>query len=168
MEKKILKLSAMTEKEFHPYGIIITGDGRTPDADVDELKFWNKLGVMVHAGNTSISIVQTYGRNGLVEETLECHKTTGEALLPTEDIYIVVALPDDEDASRPDFNTVKAFPVKKGEAVILNPGVWHHAPLTEAETANTFVAFYENTPDEDFFAYQLKDDFGLYYEVELE
>ncbi|HAK45131.1 MAG TPA: hypothetical protein DCO79_04315 [Spirochaeta sp.] len=167
MEKRIINCTELTESNFAAYGTIISGEGRAPDADVAELKFWNKLGVMVHGGNTSISIVQTYGRNGLVEETLEQHSTTGEALLPTEDIFIVIALPDANDSKRPDFDTIKAFPVKKGSAVILNPGVWHHAPLTQAETANTFVAFYENTPTEDFFAYELKDEFGFYYEVEL-
>ena len=67
----------------------------------------------------------------------------------------------------PDFDSVKAFPVRKGQAVILHPGIWHHAPLTKADTANTFVAFYENTPEEDFFAYELKDEFGFYYELVL-
>ncbi|HAK46601.1 MAG TPA: hypothetical protein DCO79_11875 [Spirochaeta sp.] len=167
MEKRVIKCTDLTVENFSGYGVIITGAGKVPDADIPELKFWNKLGVMNHRGDTSISIVQTYGKNGLIEETLEQHKTTGEALLPTEDIYIVTALSDKNDPRKPDFNTVKAFPVKKGEAVIFNPGVWHHAPLTKAETANTFVAFYENTPDEDFFAYELKDEFGFYFEVEL-
>lgn len=166
MEKRIIKCSKMTAENFADYGLWITETSKAADADCSELKFWNKLGVMGHKGNTSISIVQTYGKNGLIEETFEQHKTTGEALLPTEDIYIVAALSDKDKADKPDFDTVKAFPVKKGEAVILHPGVWHHAPLTEAETSNTFVAFYENTPDEDFFAYELKDDFGLYFEVE--
>jgi ureidoglycolate lyase len=166
MEKRTIKPVELIEGNFKPYGTIIRGSGRTPDADIPELKFWNKLGVMDHKGNTSISIVQTYGKNGLIEETLEQHQRTGEALLPTEDIFIVAALSSKEDPKKPDFDTIKAFPVKKGEAVILNPGVWHHAPLTEAETANTFVAFYENTPDEDFFAYELKEEFGFYYELE--
>lgn len=167
MDKKSIKLTELTESNFSSYGTVISGAEKTPNADVDELKFWNKLGVMEHKGNTSISIVQTYGKNGLIEETMEQHSTTGEALLPTEDIFIVVALPDTEDSKKPDFDTVKAFPVRKGTAVILNPGVWHHAPLTQAETAKTFVAFYENTPEEDFLAYELKDEFGFYYELEL-
>ena len=167
MEKRKVKCTEMTTENFADYGVWISGTSKTPDADCEELKFWNRLGVMDHKGNTSISIVQTYGKNGLIEETFEQHKTTGEALLPTEDIYIVIALSNKNEADKPDFETVKAFFVRKGEAVILHPGVWHHAPLTKAETANTFVAFYENTPDEDFFAYELKDEFGLYYEVEL-
>ena len=167
MEKRKINITEMTAENFADYGVWITETSKNPDADCEELKFWNKLGVMDHKGNTSFSIVQTYGKNGLVEETLEQHKTTGEALLPTEDIYVVIALSDKKDSAKPDFDTIKAFPVKKGEAVILHPGVWHHAPLTRAKTANTFVAFYENTPDEDFFAYELKDEFGFYYEVEV-
>ncbi len=167
MEKITVKLTEMTAENFADYGLWITDAAKTPDADCEELKFWNRLGVMDHKGNTSISIVQTYGKNGLVEETLEQHKTTGEALLPTEDIYIVAALSAKDVPDKPDLDTVKAFRVKKGEAVIMYPGIWHHAPLTKAEKANTFVAFYENTPDEDFLAYELKDEFGCWFEVDL-
>lgn len=157
----------MSRDSFSDYGVWISDATKAPDADCDELKFWNRLGVLDHEGNTSVSIVQTYGKNGLIEETLEQHEKTGEALFPTEDIWVVAALSRKDDSKKPDLDTVKAFPVKKGEAIIFHPGVWHHAPLTKAEKANTFVVFYENTPDEDFLDYGLKDEFGLYFEVEL-
>ncbi|MBI9109005.1 MAG: ureidoglycolate lyase [Spirochaetales bacterium] len=166
MEKKTVKLSPMSAEAFSEYGTFISGGIKAPDADIPELKFWNRLGVLGHAGDTSVSIVQTYGKNGLLEETLESHFNTGEALLPTEDIFVVVALAEKNNPQKPNLETIKAFPVKKGEAVIFSPGVWHHAPLTEAETANTFVVFKSDTPETDCLALELKDEFGLYYEVE--
>jgi len=155
----------MSVESFRDYGQYLSEGLRAPDADVPELKFWNRLGELNHEGNTSVSVVQTYGKNGLFEETFERHQRSGEALLPIEDIYIVAALTDKNDQDKPDLDTVKAFAVKKGEAVILGPGVWHHAPLTEAETANTFVVFQADTPENDFFAIELKEEFGVYFEV---
>lgn len=167
MENMKLRLTPITDYNFRDYGVRISDTQREPDADSSEFRFWNKLGVLDHGGNSSISIVQTYGRNGLVEESLERHINTGEALLATEDIYIVIALSMKDDPEKPDLDTVKAFHIKKGEGVILQPGTWHHAPLTEAETANTFVVFYENTPDEDLLIYDLKLEFGCVFEIDL-
>ena len=155
----------MSEAAFSEYGRWISADLRDADADIPELKFWNRLGLMEHQGDTSVSIVRTYGKNGLIEETLERHMKTGEALLPTEDIIIVVALPADSSGEKPNLDTVKAFPVKKGEAVILHEAVWHHAPLTEADTADTFVVFKSDTPENDFLALELKEEFDVYFEV---
>ncbi len=164
-ERRIQCLSAESE-EFRPYGQHISSLIRDPDADNGELKFWNKLAVMDHEGHTSISIVQTYGKNGLEEHTLERHANTSEVLIPTEDIVVVAALSRGDDPLRPDLDSVKAFFVEKGSAVRFKKGIWHHAPLTKAETAKTFVLFYEDTPDEDMLAYELDEEYGLYFTVE--
>lgn len=166
MEKRHLSCLKASSEEFKPYGQHISSLVRNPDADIDELKFWNRLAVMDHQGHTSISIVQTYGKNGLEEHTLERHANTSEVLVPTEDIFVVAALSRADDPLRPDLDSVKAFSVEKGSAVRFNKGVWHHAPLTRAEVANTFVLFYEHTPDEDMLAYELDDEYGLYFTVD--
>lgn len=154
-----------SDASFTPYGQYIADTLRDPNASGEELCFWNRLAVMDHEGHTSISIVQTYGRNGLEEHTLERHEKTSEVLIPTGDIVVVAALSREDDPKKPDFDTVKAFSVPKGSAIRFKKGVWHHAPLTEAKQVNTFVLFYENTPDEDFFAYDLDEDFGLWFRV---
>ena len=147
------------------YGQFITTATRAADAAGEELSFWNKLAVMDHNGATRISIVQTYGRHGLEEHTLEQHTNTSEVLVPTDDIIVVVALSEKERPNVPDLESVKAFRVPKGCAVRLKKGVWHHAPLTTKEVTNTFVLFYENTPEEDFLAYELEEEFNLYFVV---
>ena len=154
-----------TDASFAPYGQCISSALRKPDSSGEELAFWNKLAVMDHEGHTSVSIVRTYGRNRLEEHTLERHERTSEVLIPTEDIIVVAALSNAADPKMPDLDTVKAFSVPKGSAVRFKKGVWHHAPLTQAEVANTFVLFYENTPDEDFLAYELDAQFGCYFVV---
>ncbi len=152
------------DKLFEEYGQVISPEKADPAADCDELMFWNRLGVMSHTGNTSVNIVRTYGRNGLIERDLERHLNTGEALLASKDIYIVVALSKGDE---PDLDTVKAFSVKAGEGVILSPGTWHHAPLTKADTADTFVVFCATTPEEDMYAVNLEEKYGITYEVKI-
>ena len=74
MEKRLIKCTDLTEENFTGYGVIITGAGKAPDADIPELKFWNKLGVMNHKRDTSISIVQTYGEKVLLKKPLSSIK----------------------------------------------------------------------------------------------
>ena len=154
-----------SDANFSAYGQYIATSLREANAIGEELCFWNKLAVMDHTGHTSISIVQTYGRNGLEEHTLEQHVDTSEVLIPTEDIIVVAALSRADDPKKPDLDTIRAFSVPKGSAIRFKKGVWHHAPLTEAPQANTFVLFYEHTPEEDFLAYDLDTDFGMYVVV---
>lgn len=165
MEKKILKAVPIQESSFAPYGSWISETVRSADAAVEELSFWNGLSRMEYAGNTSVSIVQTYGKNGLTEYDLECHTATEETIIPTDDIFVVTALSTD-DPSKPDLRTVAAFKVPKGSAITFAKGVWHHAPLTRQEKTNSFVIFQSTTPDEDMLALALVDTFGLYYELE--
>jgi ureidoglycolate hydrolase len=167
MKRIEIRCEQASDVSFTPYGQYITSLERAPDASGEELSFWNRLAVMDHEGHTSISIVQTYGKNGLEEHTLERHATTSEVLIPTDDIIVVAALSQKDDADKPDLNTVKAFSVPKGSAVRFKKGVWHHAPLTQVEQTQTFVLFYENTPDEDFLAYDLDTDFDTYVVVTM-
>ncbi len=164
MKNTVLECLNSRDKKFEEYGQVISPGKRAPDADCDELQFWNRLGVMEHSGNTSVNIVRTYGKNGLLEMDLERHIKTGEALLATQNIYIVVAL---SKGYEPDLDTVKAFSVKAGEGVILNPGTWHHAPLTQADIADTFVVFAASTPENDMLSVNLVEKYGICYEVKI-
>lgn len=167
MDMRILKAERITVENFRMFGTLVSSESRKPDADVEELKFWNRLGVMEHSGDTSVSIVETFGKNGLVESTLERHLKTGETLIPAGDIIIIAALSSKENIDMPDPDSAKAFSVKTGEAIIFAPGTWHHAPLTTEESVKTFVIFQADTPENDFFDLDLAETFGFNYKVEL-
>ncbi len=167
MDVKVIPCVPITQENFSEYGDFMTVFTREADAVNDELSFWNKLGAMDHTGNTSVSIVQTYGKNGLIEKNLERHQYTEETLIPTDDIVVVTALSDSDNSGIPDLHTVKAFAVKKGSAVKFHRNTWHHAPLTQLPETNTFVIFKETTPSEDCFVIDLPEQFGLYYQVKI-
>ena len=63
MEMRILRAENIMVENFREFGTLISSESRKPDADVEELKFWNKLGVMGHSGDTSVSIVETFGKS---------------------------------------------------------------------------------------------------------
>ncbi|MFA5513882.1 MAG: ureidoglycolate lyase [Sphaerochaetaceae bacterium] len=165
MKKIELQCLDASDETFLKYGQFISTSDRGADAANDELSFWNKLALMDHSGLTSVSIVQTYGKNGLEEHTLEQHTTTSEVLIPTDDIIVVAALSQKEKPNVPDLESAKAFKVPKGSAIRFKKGVFHHAPLTKEAVTKTFVLFYENTPEEDFLAYDLDKEFNLYFVV---
>jgi len=166
MKETTLKCSPLDQDSFAPYGQYISADSRPADAAVEELSFWNRLAVMEYPGKTSVSIVQTYGRNGLTEYTLEQHSRSEETIIPTDDIYVVVGLSEASDAQRPDLSTVKAFFVPKGSAITFAKGVWHHAPLTELEQTRSFVIFQETTPDEDLLVLDLPAEYDLFFKID--
>ncbi len=167
METRIIPCEEISTESFAAYGSYISPDTTAPDAANEELAFWNRLGIMDHVGNTSVCIVQTYGKNGLIENNLERHRKTCETLIPTDDIIVVVALTDPDDSDLPDFTTVRAFSVRKGSAVMLKRNTWHHAPLTVKERVNTFVVFDEHTPEDDLYVLDLPERFGFFYTIEI-
>ncbi len=166
MEERVLRCETIDPEGFAPFGQVISVYSREADASNDELQFWNRLSEMSYEGKTSISIVETYGKNGLDEFNLEQHTESEETLIPTDDIYIVVALSDPADPKKPDIEAARAFKVPRQSAVTLGKGVWHHAPLTKEEVTRTFVVFQSTTPEEDFFMVDLADDYDCYLSVE--
>ncbi len=165
MKEIIIPCRTGSAEAFAPYGQFVSSKTRAADADCEELKFWNKLGVMDVEGKTSVSVVQTYGKNGLTEYNLERHLCTEETIIPTDDIYVVAALDIPGDNEKPDMNSVQAFLVPKGCAVIFGKGVWHHAPITKQDLTNSFVIFKETTPDEDMLALDLAETYDLHFTI---
>ncbi len=134
---------------FSEYGMLVTTEGKTPDADNTAFRFWDQLGKIEKHAN-SIGIVRAFPRSPRVCPLLEKHKDTSETLIPIEDgIVLVCALSQQGAAHKPDLSTVKAVHVRKGEALMLKPGVWHYAPMVTEREVNIFVIFKAETPEHD-------------------
>ena len=135
--------------EFSEYGTLVTNEGKTPDTDNPAFRFWDQLGKIEEHAN-SIGIVQAFPQSPRICPLLEKHNETSETLIPIEDeIVVVCALSRKDSPDRPDLSTVKAVRVRRGEALVLRPGVWHYAPMVTEQKVNTFVIFKAETPDHD-------------------
>ena len=167
MSEKILACSELSAAAFSSYGSFVSAKSRTADADCGSFKFWNGLATTRMEGETSFCIVEAYGSGGLKENALEQHLNTTETLIPTKDIAIVVATSDTRDGRKPDLDSLKAFRVKAGDAVMFGRGVWHHAPLSLGETSITYVVFDKATPDKDLYVLELQKEYGFTLKVDI-
>ena len=167
MDIKKIKAVKVSVKNFAPYGEYISTSNRKANATNKVFSFWNALGSVKIEGETSIGIVKTVLQKKMQEDGLEHHKNTSEVLVATGDIVVVATLSDKNNSELPDTATVKAFIVPKGDAVILNPGTWHHAPLAKKKTCNVYVIFDKSTPEKDFYYVDLNKTFGFNWKIKF-
>jgi len=160
MKDTVLACVDASVATFKPYGQFVSTANRTADATCQEFSFWNALGVMEASGPVSVCIVRANLQPAMRETAMERHLKTTETLIPTGDVVLVAALTDPNNKDLPDPATAQAFRVKKGDAVVFGPGVWHHAPLALTETCNVFVVFDQSTPEKDFYLVELEKTFG--------
>jgi ureidoglycolate lyase len=151
--------------DFQSYGVCVSVDNRQPDYDSPEFKFWNKLGIIESQNKCSICMVESYPQKQSLSTVFECHTRTGETLIPVEnDVLLVLGLSKNSQHNEMDYDSVKAFLVRKGTAVILNPGTWHYAPIAQHEMVHTFVVFDHATPDSDVIKIDSQDA-GVGWEI---
>jgi ureidoglycolate hydrolase len=165
MDIKKIKAVKATVKNFTPFGHYLSTSNRKADSTNKVFSFWNSLGSVKINGETSFCIVKTMPRPAMREDGMERHLKTSEALIATGDIVVVATLSDDKNPKLPDPATVKAFVIPKGDAVIFNPKVWHHAPLALKEACNVYVVFDKTTPEKDFYYVDLEKEFGFNWEI---
>jgi len=105
------------------------------------------------ATRASFSICRVEKRP-LVVDTSEYHNNCGEGLLPLDSdilIHVAVATPDELDTE-----TIQVFHVPKGTMVVLDVGVWHHAPFAYGnDSANVLVVLPERTYKKDCYVTEL-------------
>jgi len=167
VDTTVLKCIDATEHSIGGYGTLISTGEKTADAASKEFKFWNRLGEMSLSETASVCIVESYKSETLSSTVFERHQNTSETLIPTDDIVIVIALPGKDGNTEPDWESVKAFRVRKGDAVILSKDVWHYAPMSIDGMVKTFIVFNTNTPDKDYFSVDSGELHNIEYKVEL-
>ncbi|OQX29187.1 MAG: hypothetical protein B0D92_05050 [Spirochaeta sp. LUC14_002_19_P3] len=145
-------------KNTKDFGTLISSNYHPAKYKGNDFRLFLNIAENKFAGNVSFSIVDSYRSAGNITASLEYHLKTKEALIPTQsDIVLILAKPKLET---PDIATARAFRIKQGDAFIIHEGVWHYAPLTEKESAKTFVVFTSTTPYDDVVLVDLEKEFG--------
>lgn len=152
-----------TEIDISPYGSLLHTAGRIPDAETKDFSYWDGLGELSFSQG-SVGLVRSYPRARHICPSLERHGNTSETLIPVNgDIVVVCALSRDDDEYIVDQDTVTALRVRRGEALTLNPGVWHYAPMVRDVSVDSFVIFRKDTLREDLIKEEYEEE--LYLEV---
>lgn len=158
MNIKKIPIENADNKNTREFGTLISSNYHPAKSKGSDFAFFMNIAENKFTGSVSFSIVDSYRTAGNITKSLEYHLKTKEALIPTQsDIVLILAKPKLE---KPDISTAKAFRIKQGDAFILHEGVWHYAPLTEEESAKTFVVFTSTTPYEDVVLVDLEKEFG--------
>lgn len=134
-----------TEIDIFAYGTLVHTGSRVPDTETEDFSYWDGLGVLSFPQGI-IGLVRSYPRARHLCPSLERHGNTSETLIPVNgDIVVVCALSKEDDEFKVDQDTVVALRVHRGEALTLNPGVWHYAPMVRDVSVDTFVIFRKDT-----------------------
>lgn len=142
-----LKPVALTAKAFKDYGSVIHRAAGKPMAKNAEITYWGKVATLAMGKAVSTGVLVNR-RRPLVVKSLERHARTAEILVALEgDSVFCVARPSPSGKS---IAGLKAFRVRRGEALALKPGTWHWVPFpVEGATSTFLVVFASGTEAKD-------------------
>ena len=145
MNKLIVKeLSLESFKEYGAFAKMIGPDSY--HFGQDPILFYRDI-IQLDMGKStraSFSICQVKERPFVVDVT-EFHSSCGEGILPLDSDILIHVAPASPTNKIP-LEEFEVFKVEKGTMVVLNPGVFHHAPyVVGADIANVLIVLPERT-----------------------
>ena len=148
MQQEIkLSVREATTDSLAPFGRVITHRDREPTFDSPEFAFFADLAIAGFGPETAFGMV--VARPGpLTATTFERHHLTPELVAPL-DGEVVVILGAKSDQGPPPVTDYTAFRVRPGTVLLLDPGVWHFAPLAIDSIVSILIGFRRGTPSDD-------------------
>ena len=144
-----LPIQDLLPEAFAPFGKVIEQPTRPADGDGPGWKWWGGVGILPGQGHSyAIGYLDLQPVSEWRFDWAERHHASPELLVPTGgDCLIHVAPPDhpDELDRLPPLDRFKLFRVRPGQAVLLNPKVWHGAPLALGQALNVVVLLDQGT-----------------------
>lgn len=147
-----LSIQDLTEHVFAPFGKIIEQPNRAQDAQGPGWKWWSENALMESADRPYQIGYLDLTPAELKFDWAERHMRSAELIIPTGgDCLVYVAPPDypEEPERLPLFERFQVFRVRQGQAVLLDKGVWHGAPLAIDKPLNAIVLLLSRTGEVD-------------------
>jgi ureidoglycolate lyase len=137
-----LPIQKLTPEAFAPFGQVIGQTTRAPDAHGPGWRWWGETALLA-ANSRPYGIGYLDLRPAELRfDWAERHMRSAELLIPTGgDCLVYVGPPDhpEDPGRRPSLERFEVFRVPPGQAVLLDPGVWHGAPLAIDQPLNVVV-----------------------------
>ena len=149
----IIKPKPLEASEFKKYGSILTGYSGRPMADDDVITYWGEVAEIDVKQPISAGVLLGHKRP-MSTDKLERHNETPEILTALDgDAIILVAAGQNDEVK-----DIAAFHVRQGEAVALDPGIWHWTPFPKnKEQCRFLVLFYSGTEVNDLIIKDLEE-----------
>lgn len=143
----------ISPRNFADFGTMLRAPVKPPTAEDQTFKYWSDLASYHVEGETEIGWCTVYRQEGRPITWMERHEQTPELLIPIDAPFI---LPVMRKENGPD--SIEAFQVEIGEAVVIGQNVWHTACQPAAgDQATYFVIFRRGTPAEDVIKTDVSD-----------
>ncbi|HPR88866.1 MAG TPA: ureidoglycolate lyase [bacterium] len=134
-----------TPERFAAFGRLAQLSGAAPTSHAADYQFWSDLAHYTVDGETEIDICTVFRTPAAGLATMERHLRTPEILIPIDAPFILPLLRDGDAAGK-----AAAFRVEVGQAVVIDPGIWHGACLPDGrERSSYWVIFRRHTPAQD-------------------
>ncbi len=160
MKQLSVKVKKLTASSFAKFGKIADAKIKPPLVDAENLKFWTTIATYTVDGETEIALCQVKKSVDSVG-MLERHVKTPEILVPIEGDFILPVAPAgnlQDSAETPEASDVEAFLVHSDQAVVMEKGVWHTAPIPIGKETSFFVIFRKETTKQDVVFKKLKNN----------
>ena len=160
MKQLTVNVKRLTAGSFAKFGKIADAKIKPPLVDAENLKFWTTIATYTVDGETEIALCQVKKSVDSVG-MLERHVKTPEILVPIEGDFILPVAPVgnlQDSAETPEATSVEAFLVRSDQAVVMERGVWHTAPIPIGKETSFFVIFRKETTKQDAVFKKLKND----------
>ena len=147
-----LSIQELTEQAFGPFGKIIAQPDRGEDAQGPGWKWWGENALMESADRPYQIGYLDLKPAELKFDWAERHMRSAELIIPTGGNCLVYVAPPDypnEPERMPPLERFQVFKVRAGQAVLLDRGVWHGAPLAIDKPLNAIVLLLSRTGELD-------------------
>ncbi len=145
-------IEELTAEGFAAFGQVIDLPNRAADGGGEGWNWFGRLGAMPRTeAGYSIGYLNLQPPAGVRFDWAERHALTSELLVPTSGecaIHVAPADHPDELERLPELERFRVFRVRHGQAVVLNPKVWHGAPLALGDPLQVVVLLKAGTGSE--------------------
>ena len=159
---KEIKVKALTRDKFNKYGsyAILNAPENEPATgpkDANIVFFRDMMTQDLNGAAPSFSTCKVLKRDFIITDA-EYHDNTSEVALPLNQDAIIWCAPATAGKEFP-VDEVEAMFVPQGCAVMLRPGVWHHAAFaTTDEALNVLIVLPERTYNNDCYCIALPEE----------
>ena len=138
----VIKAQKVSREKFQKFGKLATTPVGQPTSEGVDYKFWSDLASYQIDGETEIGICRVFQQEQNLIDGMERHLHTPEILIPIDAPFVVPLLQDGETSKN-----AAAFQVEPGQAIVIDPAVWHGACLPVGKKESSyFVIFRRKTP----------------------
>ncbi len=156
-----LRVRELTAAAFEPYGRVIHKPERDEDATGPGWRWWAETVLLPNDGRPfGVGYLDLRPAPPTRFDWAERHMRTVEAVVPLDGaclLYVGPAEHPDEPGRIPERERFEVFRIPPGQGVVMEPGVWHGAPLANERPTSAMVLILERTGRDDVTVVRFED-----------